>query len=107
MEKSISCWREQSLASPCRCRCCFRSAHAYLRELCGPKVSRRKCDCRNPRANARHLVHRSDASACNANGGDRCDRVRFAPIADADGHTTFVWLLLFLRSEEHTSELQS
>src|SRR5437867_2490933 len=50
MDKSISCWREQSLASPCRCRCCFRSAHAYLRELRGPKVSRRKRDCRNPRA---------------------------------------------------------
>ena len=36
MEKSVSCWRQQSLASSRRCRCCFCSPSTGLRELRRP-----------------------------------------------------------------------
>src|SRR5206468_7366393 len=38
----------------------------------------------------------SDAATCEANGRERCNRICYAPFADADAYPTFVRLFLFL-----------
>src|SRR5262249_10715771 len=96
MEKSISRWRLQSLASPRRCGLCFRSGSTGLRELREPELPRRQRHRRRHRAGTGHTLHRSYASARHANRRERCDRVRGAPVADVDDHAAVIWLFLLL-----------
>src|SRR6266487_3467081 len=96
VEESISDRGEQSLASPCRCRGCFGSAHPSLCKSRGSYLSSRQRDHHRRRSGARDRVYRSDAATCDANGRQRCNRICYAPFADADAYPTFVRLFLFL-----------
>ncbi len=48
------------------------------------------------RAGFGDFISRSDASARDANGGERCNGVRIAGLDDTDDLPAFLWLFLFL-----------